>query len=116
MAEAQRGLRIYLITEEQYSAMQAYVARFPNEPEVATALDLIGTQSIGMLPAADMGNQGQRQAQFEKYRAVIAAAIGDVEPGLVDDPEGESDQERYRDSNPSSDSAAQRKESERGGF
>jgi hypothetical protein len=97
MAEAQRGLRVYLITEEQYSAMQAYVARFPNEPEVAMALDLIGTQSIGMLPAADLGNQGQRQAQFEKYRAVIAAAIGDVEPGLVNpDPEPEDVDRRSR--------------------
>jgi hypothetical protein len=115
MAEAQRALRVYLVTEEQLSAMQQFAARFPNEPGFANALDMIGTQAIGMLPASDMGNQGQRQAQFEKYRTVIAAAIGEVEPGLVDDPE--SDQERYRDSNPSSDAAAERKESgSRSGF
>jgi hypothetical protein len=83
MAEAERALRIYLITDEQLSALQNFAIRFPNEPGVQAALDMIGTQAIGMLPASDLGNQGQRQAQFEKYRTVIAAAIGDVEPGIV---------------------------------
>lgn len=115
MAEAQRALRVYLVTEEQISILRNFSSRFPNEPAFANALDLIGTQSIGMLPASDMGNQGQAQAQFEKYRIAIAAAIGEVEPGLVDDPE--SEQTRYRDSNPSADSATERKESgSRSGF
>jgi hypothetical protein len=83
MAEAGRGLRIYLITDEQFSALNEYAARFPNAPEIQIALDSIGTQAIGMLPAADLGNSFQRQAQFEKYRAAIAAAIGSVEPGIV---------------------------------
>jgi hypothetical protein len=95
MAEAQRGLRIYLITDEQYSVLQDHFASFPNAPAVQQLIDIVGTQSIGMLPAADLGNQGQRQAQFEKYRAVIAAAIGEVEPGLVEgDREPEEDVDR----------------------
>jgi hypothetical protein len=83
MAEAQRGFRIYLVTEEQYSILQEYLARFPNASEIQGAIDAIGTQAIGMLPAADMGNHDQRQAQFEKYRTAIAAAVGSVEPGIV---------------------------------
>jgi hypothetical protein len=82
MAEAGRGLRIYLITDEQLSIIKEYMASEPDGPTQA-AVDLIATQEIGMLPAADLGNQMQRQAQFEKYRATIAAAIGSVEPGIV---------------------------------
>ena len=83
MAEAGRGLRVYLITEEQLSILKEFMANEPNGP-AQTVIDMIDTQAIGMLPASDMGNQMQRQGQFEKYRTTIAAAIGGVEPGIVE--------------------------------
>jgi hypothetical protein len=97
MAEAQRGLRVYLLTEEQLSILTNYLDTDPNS-EIQAMVDLVQTQTIGMLPAADMGsNQGERQAQFAKYQTAIQAAISGVEPENTVDSADEMRHQENRD-------------------